>query len=50
MGNGAGLSELIERELGAFITRIVHGRPEIHGVRPIGDSGAYGIERAGGGE
>ena len=48
MGDAAGLAELLEGELGAFVAGVELGGAEVDRVRTVGDGGAHGLERAGG--
>jgi hypothetical protein len=50
MGDAARLSELVEREVGAFVSRVEALGAHVDGVRAIGDGSADGVERAGWGE
>ena len=48
--DAAGLAELVERELRAFVARVEPRGAEVDGVGAVGDGGANGVERAGGSE
>ncbi len=45
-----GLREVVEGELRALVPRVELLDTEIHGVGAVGDGGADGVERSGGGE
>ena len=46
----ARLAELVEGELGAFVAGVEALGAQVDGVGAVGDGGAHGVERAGGGE
>ena len=50
VGEAAGLAELVERELRAFVARVEALGAEVDGVGAVGEGGAHGVERAGGRE
>ena len=50
MREAAGLPELGQGDLGAVVAGVEPLGPQVDGVGAVGDGGADGIERAGGGK
>ena len=50
MGQATGLAHLVQGELRSLVAGVEALGAQVHGVGPVGERGAHGVERAGGSE